>query len=244
MQKLQRSKKDTPKTYAKIAQVDEKPMQKLHNHLSKNYIGTHAKIAQVPPVETRQEEGPREGDNHSIATSITKKLIDMPPSAGADAPLFDQEVEEQEEQPDLVTLRNEYATLSQQLEQLDAHKQAGQWARLYKQVQAAEARLRQAEQETPPSQTAPPEFAKQQEAPASKGGTASPTAEIATADERQEQLRAISSNLIYWRDGLKVLKQARLPKWRGSFKWQIEAKIEALQAAYAKLRAEAAKPEG
>ena len=147
MQKLHRSKKDTPITSAKTAQVDEQPLQKLHNHLGKNYKGTHAKIAQVPPAETRREEGPREGDNQSIATSITKKLIDMPPSAGADTPLFDQKEEEQEEQPDLVTLRTEYATLSQQLEQLDARKQAGQWARLYKQVQAAEARLRQAEQD-------------------------------------------------------------------------------------------------
>ena len=78
----------------------------------------------------------------------------MPPSAGADAPLCNQEAkgrEEQEEQPDLVTLRTEYATLSQQLEQLDAKKQAGQWARLYKHVQAAEARLRDAEQDAPPS---------------------------------------------------------------------------------------------
>ena len=77
----------------------------------------------------------------------------MPPSAGAGAPLCNQKEEEQEEQPDLVTLRTEYATLSQQLEQLDAHKQAGQWARLYKQVQAAEARLRQAEQDASPSPT-------------------------------------------------------------------------------------------
>ena len=43
---------------------------------------------------------------------------------------------------------------------------------------------------------------------------------------------------------LKVLRPAQLPKWRGSFTWQIEAKIEALQAAYAKLRAECAKPDG
>jgi hypothetical protein len=43
---------------------------------------------------------------------------------------------------------------------------------------------------------------------------------------------------------VKVLRQAKFPKWRGSFKWQIEAKIEALQAAYARLRAEAAKPDG
>ena len=62
-------------------------------------------------------------------------------------------------------------------------------------------------------------------------------------DERQAQLRALASDLIYWKGGLKVLRQAQLPKWRGTFKWQIEAKIEALQAAYASLCAEAAKEE-
>ena len=41
-----------------------------------------------------------------------------------------------------------------------------------------------------------------------------------------------------------MLRQARLPKWRGSFQWQIEAQIEALQAEYVTLRAEAAKPDG
>ena len=41
-----------------------------------------------------------------------------------------------------------------------------------------------------------------------------------------------------------MLKQARLPKWRGCFQWQIEAKIEALQAAYARVRAEVAKERG
>ena len=41
-----------------------------------------------------------------------------------------------------------------------------------------------------------------------------------------------------------MLKQAHLPKWRGCFQWQIEAKIEAFQAEYAKLRAEAAKERG
>jgi hypothetical protein len=40
--------------------------------------------------------------------------------------------------------------------------------------------------------------------------------------------------------GLKVLRQAQLPKWRGSFQWQIEA----LQAAYTRLRAEVAKEGG
>ena len=68
--------------------------------------------------------------------------------------------------------------------------------------------------------------------------------EVSAADERQEQLRTIASDLLYWRDGLNVLRQAQLPKWRGYFKWQIEAKIEALQAAYTTLRAEAAKPDG
>jgi hypothetical protein len=40
------------------------------------------------------------------------------------------------------------------------------------------------------------------------------------------------------------MRLAQLPKWRGSFKWQIEAQIEALQAEGARLRAEAAKPDG
>ena len=71
--------------------------------------------------------------------------------------------------------------------------------------------------------------------------TALPSAETTATDERQAQLRAIASDLLYWKGGLKVLRQAQLPKWRGSFKWQIEAKIEALQTEYAKLRAECAK---
>ena len=58
------------------------------------------------------------------------------------------------------------------------------------------------------------------------------------------QLHTITSDLIYWKGGLKVLRQARLPKWRDSFQWQIEAKIEALQTEDARLRAEAAKEEG
>ena len=57
-------------------------------------------------------------------------------------------------------------------------------------------------------------------------------------------MRALASDLLYWKGGLKVLRQAQLPKWRGCFQWQIEAKIEALQAEYARLRAEAAKPDG
>ena len=128
--------------------------------------------------------------------------------------------------------------------QFAEHKQAGQWARLYKQVQAAEERLRHAEQDASPSPAVPPEDAKQRAAPASKGGTVQPTAEITKADERQEHLRAIAGNLISWRDGLKVLRMAQLPQWRGSFKWQIEAKIEALQQEYAKLLAECGIPEG
>jgi hypothetical protein len=137
------------------------------------------------------------------------------------------------------------------LAQLDVNKQAGQWARLYKQVQTAEARLRHAEQATTPYQTSPsefakqqPEFAKQQEAPASDEDAAFLAAEVTTADKRQAQLRAVSSELLYWKGGLKVLRQAQLPKWRGSFQWQIEAKIETLQAEYARLRGEGAKPDG
>jgi chromosome segregation ATPase len=81
-----------------------------------------------------------------------------------------------EELPDLITLRNDYSTLSQQLEQLDANKQAGQWARLYKQMRAAEERLHHAEQDVPaPSE--PQEDARQRDAQASAGGTALPTAE-------------------------------------------------------------------
>ena len=49
---------------------------------------------------------------------------------------------------------------------------------------------------------------------------------------------------MYWNGGLKVLRLAQLPKWRGHFKWQIEAKIEALQQEYAKVHAECAKPDG
>ena len=67
---------------------------------------------------------------------------------------------------------------------------------------------------------------------------------MAETEEQHAQLHAIASDLIYWKDGLKVLRQAQLPQWRGFFKWQIEAKIEALQAEHAKLRAEYAKPDG
>ncbi len=105
-------------------------------------------------------------------------------------------------------------------------------------MQAAEERLRHAEQDASPSLAESPEDARQAAAQASEEGTASTTAEVAEADERQEHLRAIAGDLLYWKGGLKVLRMARLPKWRGSFKWQIEAKIEALQAEYATLRAE------
>jgi hypothetical protein len=56
-------------------------------------------------------------------------------------------------------------------------------------------------------------------------------------------LRAVAIDLLYWKGGLKVLRQAQFPKWRGCFKWQIEAQIEALRTAYARLRAEGAKPD-
>ena len=76
------------------------------------------------------------------------------------------------------------------------------------------------------------------------GEAARPAVESTAAGERQAQLRAIASDLLYWIGGLKVLRQAQLPKWRGSFQWQIEAKIEALQIAYARLRTEAANEGG
>lgn len=94
--------------------------------------------------------------------------------------------------------------------------------------------------DTPLFQTSPPEYAKPQEGQANEGGTVITLAVGSPTDERQAQLRAIASKLLYWRGGLKVLRMAQLPKWRGCFKWQIEA----LQAAYARLRAEAAKPDG
>jgi len=81
-------------------------------------------------------------------------------------------------------------------------------------------------------------------APVSEGEAALSAAEVAIADEGHAQLRAVASDLIYWKGGLKVLRQAQLPKWRGHFKGQIEAEIEALQAEYATLRAACAKPEG
>ena len=113
----------------------------------------------------------------------------------------------------------------------------------------------QAEQETSPSQTSPPEtansaecartpeYARQKEGQDNTGEAARPAVEDTAANERQAQLRAIASDLLYWKGGLKVLRQAQLPKWRGSFQRQIVAKIVALQAAYATLRAEIAGPE-
>ena len=74
--------------------------------------------------------------------------------------------------------------------------------------------------------------------------TCLPATKNTKVDERQERLSVIASDLLYWKGGLKVLRQAQLPKWRGSFKWQIEAKIESLQQAYAKARAACAKPGG
>jgi hypothetical protein len=50
--------------------------------------------------------------------------------------------------------------------------------------------------------------------------------------------------VLYWKGGLKVLRQAQLPKWRGFFQWQIEAKIDVLQTEYATLRAEVANEGG
>ena len=141
-----------------------------------------------------------------------------------------------------------YASRSHHLKQFDTNKQAGQWARLHKQVRAAEEWLRQAEQAATPVPAEPPECAKQQPESAKKQAgesgereTALSLAEITPTGERQAQLRTIASDLLYRKGGLKVLRQARLPKWRGSFQWQIEAQIETLQAAYARVRAEAAK---
>jgi hypothetical protein len=109
----------------------------------------------------------------------------------------------------------------------------------YTPERAVEARLRHAKQDTPPSQTAPTEFAKQppecarqQAGQADRGKLVLPLAEATAADERQAQLRTIASDLLYWKGGLKVLRQAQLPTWRGCFQWQIEA----LKTAYARLR--------
>jgi hypothetical protein len=94
------------------------------------------------------------------------------------------------------------------LEQLDVRKQAGQWARLYKQVKAAEDHLRQAEQ-TSPSPAQPPETAKQAEVHSSDEDAASPLEKNPETGELKERLRAVAGDLMYWKGGLKVLKQAR-----------------------------------
>ncbi len=222
-------------------------LQNLQIGTAKNRRNSSSKIAESTSPQPAQEEAPAEAkERKEKRKEKEKESVAASPRSPTGSPVVPEEGdrEEQEAQPDLVTLRTEYATLSQQLEQLDAKKQAGQWARLYKQVQAAEARLRQAEQAAPPSLAEPTEHARQANAKANGRGEVPPTAKIATADERQEQLRSIAGELIYWRDGLKVLRQAQLPKWRGLFKWQIEAKIEALQTEYAKLRAEVARPDG
>ncbi len=112
--------------------------------------------------------------------------------------------------------------------------------RPHRQVKAAEERLHEAEQETSPSSAESSEVATQEEEHSSDVEVAPSSAEDTVAGERQAQLRAIASDLLYWKGGLKVLRQAQLPKWRGSFQWQIEA----LQAAYARLRAEVAKEGG
>ena len=105
--------------------------------------------------ESQHKKKDTSPNTSSQNTNRIDTLAASPRSPSGSPVVFEEgREEEQEEQPDLVTLRTEYATLSQQLEQLDANKQAGQWARLYKQVQAAEERLRQAEQDTSPS---PPE---------------------------------------------------------------------------------------
>ena len=202
-----------------------------------NSSSSRLKVIQRSEKETRERNGEKHLQKESVAAS---------PRSPSGSPFLSEEEdqEDQEAQPDLVTLRIEYAALSQHLEQLDARKQAGQWARLYKQVQAAEARLRQAEQDTPPSPSESAEDVKQHEDQANEGGTALSPADGSPSDRLQAQLRAIVNDLIYWKSGLKVLRQAQLPKWRGSFKWQIEAKIEALQQEYAKMRAECAKPDG
>src|SRR5579862_507233 len=81
------------------------------------------------------------------------------------------------------------------------------------------------ESQTSPSECAKQqsEYAKQQGVQAREEGTALPSAEGTAADERQAQVRSIASDLLYWKGGLKVLRHAHLPKWRSSFKWQIEA---------------------
>ncbi|HLV99527.1 MAG TPA: hypothetical protein VKT82_12710 [Ktedonobacterales bacterium] len=115
-------------------------------------------------------------------------------------------------------------------------------------MQAAEACLRQAEQECTPPQSSPSEFAKHQsefaKQQAGEEGDTRLLAETVEADERQARLRAVALVVLSWKGGLKVLRQAQFPKWQGYFRWQIETKIEVVQTAYAALQAEAAKPDG
>ena len=73
----------------------------------------------------------------------------------------------------------------------------------------------------------------------SRAGTAKRNENAGAASELPRRLVVLD-----YRSLVILLRQAQLPKWRGSFQWQIEAKIEALQAEYARLRAEAAKPDG
>ena len=124
--------------------------------------------------ESRPEAAPQAPNKvveENVENKTEKESIAASPREPSGSPVLSDEKEEgQEELPDLVTLRTEYAALSQQLEQLDAKKQAGQWARLYKHVQAAEARLRHAEQDAPPSPSEPSEDTRQANAKANGRG--------------------------------------------------------------------------
>jgi hypothetical protein len=223
-------------------QSSQPPLNKVQN--------TYEKSSQVTKDEPRQQQAQRSSIDTQIEQFIDTQIdpVAAAPRSPDGSPIVSDEEEgreeQQEDQPDLMTLRVEYTALSHQLAQLDVNKQAGQWARLYRQVQAAEERLRQAEQDTAPSQSSPSETAKQRVAPTNEVEAAMPATETVAADERQARLRAITSDLLYWKGGLKVIRQAQLPKWRGSFRWQIEAKIETLQTEIATLRAEAAKLDG
>ena len=114
---------------------------------------------------------------------------------------------------------------------------------LRRRLAVLEERLHPVEQAILPSLAEPPERAKQAGVHSGEVEAAPPLTESIEADELRERLRIIAGDLMYWKGGLKILKQARLPKRRGSFQWQIEAQIESLQAEYAKLRAECAKPD-
>jgi len=109
------------------------------------------KVIQRSEKETRERNGEKQ---------LQKETVTASPCSPSGTPVVSEEDETtQEAHPDLMTLRVAYTTLSHQLALLDVNKQAGQRARLYRQVQAAEARLRLAEQNTPPSQSSPSEFA-------------------------------------------------------------------------------------